>query len=78
MFMTKTKTHSDNKVDLKKKTYVELQELLRRQNAILNNKYLIIHLNSVTWHKIIDYQHFFLINVYLENSLMNYLTKVRK
>lgn len=38
MFMTKTKTHNENKVDLNKKTYGELQELLERQNKILNNK----------------------------------------
>lgn len=38
MFMTKTKTNNENKVDFKKKTYGELQELLERQNKILNNK----------------------------------------
>lgn len=54
MFMTKTKTHSENKVNLKKKTYVELQELMRRQNAILNNKYCITFFKLNNLIKIID------------------------
>ncbi|VVC26934.1 DNA-directed RNA polymerase II subunit GRINL1 [Cinara cedri] len=38
MFATKLKTNNENKVNFKDKTYAELQELLERQNKIINNK----------------------------------------
>lgn len=42
MSTVKWSSLNENKVNLKKKTYPELQELLERQDKILSNRYLII------------------------------------